>query len=266
MFHYGHKPITDIKKDIRNINILQKNISSFPEPISQIRIKIDVNTFYNDCFEIALLRFIHIIFGKNEKIDMNKLQYLMGNGFVNNELYNFLLEYNTYKNKTEHYNSFDKLKQRIEWCKFLNNREIFKYKYSNKYKLCSSLENIFAFFKYFFNFRNVSQNDNKTLNNLMIFLSDNDNRFSSKIYKNGFIGKNKIFEEMILKIYINGNNLYNWQMYQYSENINNTVGKEITGYSELKYSVYLDKFYVNSSDSSSIDSDKSEVLPVLILT
>lgn len=263
MFHYGYKPTNNIKKDIRNINILQKNIFKFPEPLLQTRVKIDVNTEYTDCFEIALLRFIHIIFGDEKKINMDKIKYLMGDSFVNNELYNFLLKHNSFENETEKYNNF--LKLRIEWCTFLNKRNIFRYKIDNQYKLSSCLQNLFSFFKHFFNFRFFDENDNVTLNNLMLYLSI-DNKFSAKLYKNGYIGKNKIFEEIIIKLYINGNNLYDWQMYQYFENYNNTIGKEITGYSELRYSVYLDKFYVNNvssnnsvnSDSISINSDKSD--------
>lgn len=248
MFHYGRKPINDIKKDITNINILQKNIYTFPEPIFQTRIKINGNIDYKDCFEISLLRFIHIVFGKENRIDMNKLQCLMGNGFENNELYNFLSQNNIFENETNN-NSTIFLNQRTNWCIFLNNREFFQYKIDGKYKLSSSIFNFFSFFKNFFNFRFQIDNDNKNLSNLMKFLNP-ENQIVAKLYKNGYIGKDKIFEESIIKIYINGNNLYNWQMYQYFENNNNKIGNEITGYSELRYSVYLDKFYVNNDDNS----------------
>jgi hypothetical protein len=62
-------------------------------------------------------------------------------------------------------------------------------------------------------------------------------------YNSGYYTSDKIYEETIIKLYLDGNNLYDWKIYQYYENLNNCKGKLITGYSELKYSIYLDKFY-----------------------
>ena len=66
MFHYGRPPINNIKRDISNIEVLKENIISYPEPISDLQIKLN-NLVYQDDFEISLLRFIHIIFEKDNR-------------------------------------------------------------------------------------------------------------------------------------------------------------------------------------------------------
>lgn len=265
MFHYGYKPTNNINKDIPNIGILKNNINNFLEPIVQTNIKIDP-IYYHDSFEISLLRFIHIIFGEGNKINMDKVRYLMGDSYENNELYNFLAQNIKFEKKSGNYTNSYFLKQRMEWCRFLNNRPFFNYKFDNKYKLCSSLGNIFAFFWYFFPFKFKSTNDHKTLSKLMDFLSI-DNEFSAKLFKNGYIGRDKSFEELTIKLYINDNNLYDWYMYQYFEYNDNIVSCEISGNSELKYSVYLEKIYTTDKEEIcdyslktdiSFDSDDSD--------
>ncbi|MBU3733949.1 MAG: hypothetical protein FGM30_05555, partial [Candidatus Fonsibacter sp.] len=202
MFHYGRKPTNDINKDIGNINILQKNIYNYPEPVLSTNIKINNIIEYKDCFEISLLRFINIIFGKDNKIDINKIRRLIGNGYETNEFYNFISKYNNFDIKSDQYTSTFFRDIRTKWCNFLNNRDIFHYKFENKYKLTPSINNFFSFFSYFFNLRFTEESDNKNLSNLMKFLSPN-NHFKAKLYKNGYIGKDKIYEETIIKIYVN---------------------------------------------------------------
>ena len=255
MFHYGCKPNNNIKKDIINIDIFKKSIFNLPEPITQTKIKIGSNYYY-DSFEISLLRFIHIIFGEENTINMDKVRYLMGDSYANNELYNFLLQNNKYERRSVSYSKPNFLKQRTEWCKFLNNRPFFQYKFENGTKLCSSIGNFLTFFWYFFSFKYKSSIDNNTLTKLMEFLSVNK-KISAKLFKYGYIGRDKSFEELTMKIYINDNNLYDWHMYQYYECNDNTMSPEISGNSELKYSVYLEKFYYSYNDESSIYSDLS---------
>jgi len=78
------------------------------------------------------------------------------------------------------------------------------------------------------------------IDRLLNFL-DTDKIFSFKYFLTGNVTSDKIYEDNLIKLYINGNNIYDWQLYQYYENLNNSKGKLITGYSELKYSYYLDK-------------------------
>jgi len=112
MFHYGKRPINNIKRDISNIEFLKKSIVSYPEPISDLPIQINDIT-YQDDFEISLLRFIHIIFKNNNKIDLNKLKNLIGESYLSNDLYIFLA-------KNNNINEYISTRQRLEWCNLLN--------------------------------------------------------------------------------------------------------------------------------------------------
>jgi hypothetical protein len=86
MFHYGKKPINNIKKDFSNIKLFEKIITNYPEPIADLPIKIDA-FLYQDDFEISLLRFNHIIFGNKNKINLEKLKNLIGDSYLVNDLY-----------------------------------------------------------------------------------------------------------------------------------------------------------------------------------
>lgn len=210
MFHYGKKSINNIYEDITNIGLLQNQIKTYPEPVTNLNISIN-DIEYSDDFEVSILRLLHIIFGKFNTIDTSKLK-------DRNEVASFL----TKNNKIRNYIS---VRQRIEWCNLLNNRPFFQYKYQNKYKLQPTLKNLYTFFKVFF--------PSVQLKELINFES----------YNSGYFTSDKIYEETIIKLYLDGNNLYDWKIYQYYENLNNCKRKLITGYSELKYSIYLDKFY-----------------------
>lgn len=224
MFHYGKKPINNIYKDITNIKLLQKQITKYPEPISNLNINID-DIQYSDDFEVSILRLIHIIFGDDSFINLNKLRESIGERYDTNELFIFLSK----NNKIRKYIS---VRQRIEWCNLLNHKSFFQYTYQNKYKLKPILNNLFVFFKIFF--PNLKLNKDNKLNQIFDFFKINFEHF-----KNGYYTTDKIYEEINIKLFLDGNNLYNWKIYQYYENLNNCKGKLITGYSDLKYSIYL---------------------------
>jgi hypothetical protein len=211
MFHYGKKSINNIYEDITNVGLLQNQIKTYPEPVTNLNISIN-DIEYSDDFEVSILRLLHIIFGKFNTIDTTRLKD------NRNEVSLFL----TKNNKIRNYIS---IRQRIEWCNLLNNRPFFQYKYQNKYKLQPTLKNLHTFFKVFF--------PSVQMKELINFES----------YNSGYYTSDKIYEETIIKLYLDGNNLYDWKIYQYYENLNNCKGKLITGFSELKYSIYLDKFY-----------------------
>ena len=218
MFHYGSQPINDIKEDIVNVNQLIKNISQFPKPI------IIINNIYNDHFEISMLRFMHIIIGNNNKISLNKLKYIIGDTCDNNQLYNFFSIYTKYNNTTIN------LEERMNWYNMLNS--------IGCNKMISPIDNLFVFLQTCFPQRKYKNNDQIKLTQLFSSLSINNN-FYVKVYKNGTIFQDKIYEEFTIKIFINDNNMYDWNFYQYYENLNDSKGKFITGYTELKYSKYI---------------------------
>ena len=211
MFHYGKKSINNIYKDITNIRLLKNQIKIYPEPVTNLNISIN-DIEYSDDFEISILRLLHIIFGKFNIIDTTKLKD------NRNEVSLFL-------NKNNKIRKYISIRQRIEWCNLLNNHPFFQYKYQNKYKLQPTLKNLYTFFKVFF--------PTTELKELINF----------ETFNSGYYTSDKIYEETIIKLNLDGNNLYDWKIYQYYENLSNCKGKLITGYSELKYSIYLDKFY-----------------------
>ena len=149
MFHYGKRPINNIKRDISNIEFLKKSIVSYPEPISDLPIQINDVT-YQDDFEISLLRFIHIIFKNNNKIDLNKLKNLIGESYPSNDLYIFLA-------KNNNINEYISTRQRLEWCNLLNEKFYFHYRFQNKYKLSPIISNIFNFFQIYFPLLNLTR-------------------------------------------------------------------------------------------------------------
>jgi hypothetical protein len=230
MFHFGVKPIPNIKKDISNIRALQRNILDFPEPINNHTFLLEN---FNDCFEVALLRFVQIIFGDSGKINLDKVKKLIGETYNTNQLFNFLQKNNKI------FSNIIPTNVRLEWMSLLSEKNVFNYKIENKFLVQPIPENVLNFFTYFFpTFRYEGEKIFDNFNELFKFLN-----FNCKVYKDGWITKEKIYEETTIKIFIDGNNLYDWQFYQYYDNINNQKGKIITGYCELKYSVYINKIY-----------------------
>ena len=124
----------------------------------------------------------------------------------------------------------------------MNEKIYFNYKFNNKYKLTPIIYNIFIFFEIYFPLQITREKTTQNkLNQLLKFL-DIDKTISIKYFITGNFTSDKIYEENLIKIFINENNIYNWQLYQYYENLNNTKGKLITGFSELRYSYYLNKY------------------------
>lgn len=230
MFHYGNQPINSIRDDILNINALQKNILALPEPILSKQV-IDTDFSYSDCFEISFLRFFQILLHKDGLIDLKKLKNLIGETYLDNELYNFFLK-NSIIN-----NNFISSNLRINWCRFLNDRDFLIYKFDSKIKVQPIQQNIIYFFNHFFPLLRIT----KIKEIFKLFSSDNI--YNCKIFNNGWSTKEKIYDESLIKIFINGNNIYDWKFYQYYENLSNLKGKIITGHCELKYSTYIQKYF-----------------------
>ena len=234
MFHYGRPPINNIKRDISNIEVLKKNIISYPEPISDLQIKLN-DLVYQDDFEISLLRFVHIIFEKDNEINLQHLKNIIGETYLTNNLYIFLAN-------NKKINKYISLRQRLEWCNLLNNNMNFSYKFNSKYKLSPIIYNIIKFFEIFFPVLLDRELNIQNKLDKILKIIDTNNKISCKYFVTGYFTSDKIYEENLIKIFINGNNIYDWKLYQYYENLNNDKGKLITGYSELKYSYYLDKY------------------------
>lgn len=189
---------------------------------------------YTDCFEVSLLRFLQCIFNNKLDnklvVDVDRMKYFMLDTpecqqliefFKKNQEIELLEKY--YQNKKS--NGY---KLRTEWCQFLNKRSFFRYKIDNKYELCASLHNLFLFFNVFFPKLYLDQpTDNMKIARLAKKLAIDIN-LQTKISHT----KNQFYNTFDLEIKINDTS-YNWHLYQYFKNDEDSCGKRITGHSEF---------------------------------
>lgn len=229
---------------------------TFPRPVLYAPIEFldnDDVIMYTDCFEISLLRFLHLVFGVDGQINMNQLYKYMDDSIHSKSLYDFFDRNNSYANEPEFYISGEGMELRTKWAVFLNNSKLFKYKKDNKYEVCASIENLLLFFDKYFPKMNVSNDSPKlTLQNIeeyvlvdyyhekikiiMELLSFNY-ELDSQINMSYRLSKeDKIYIDTVMHIYINGFNFFDWQIYQFYEIKENKIGERITGHSDYKIS------------------------------
>jgi hypothetical protein len=242
---------------------MQPNDFIIPEPVKYNSVEVIYDediVSYTDCFEISLLRFIHLIFGKNNKIDLELLQIDMDNSKYCSDLVDFFTLRNYFSNDEYYYFTEIGLVERADWCKFLNDSKIFKYKQEDKYEVCATFENLFTFFKIYFpknNFgsevtlditvNNIESNklfkcyENK-LNKLFKNMSYN---FDVSCKLNYLFNKSKnnktdiIYTEIIVQIYINDDYLLDWKIYQFHNLIDGKITERITGHSDYRFRIDL---------------------------
>ena len=236
---YGHTPTFIKNNDITNNFAI--NYQKYPQPVpyGPVRIiKDNDEEFkmikYTDCFEISLLRFLHLIFGNNGTIDLNKIS--------NPELNYYFSNHNSYHYDTEYYETFDGFQERTNWCNFLNERNIFKYKKENKYEVCASLENLFSFFSHFFNitFENKTYQDN--LNKLADVLNTPNLKIRFELNNFGNTSSDSYYMNSYIKIFVNDDNLYDWEITQYFNVENNCITERVTGHSDYRNSIYINEY------------------------
>jgi len=235
----NNTPINN-KKDITDNFII--NYQKYPQPVPYGPIRIIKDTEdefkiikYTDCFEISLLRFLHLIFGNNGLMVLNQIPNLI----YNNEIYDYFLTNKSFYYDTTYYETTNGFKERAKWCDFLNERTIFKYKKQNNYEVCASLENLFSFFSYFFNifFENKSYQEN--LNKLSQVLSTKDKEIKFELYNFGNMSTDTFYMNSYIKIFVNNDNLYDWEIYQYFKVENNCITERETGHSDYRNSTYI---------------------------
>lgn len=185
---------------------------------------------YTDCFEISLLRFLHLLFGKNNKINLKKLMIFCNN----NELLEFFKNNQIYSNESDYYETRNGFDFRAKWCCFLNNRNIFKYKKEDKYEVCASFDNLFNFFTYFFpniklNYDQVLQNIEENFN---IIFKNVNSKYSAKVDIKITDMDEELYMNSYVSIFANKYNLYDWEIYQY---FNKNNGIRRTGHSDFKF-------------------------------
>lgn len=215
---------------------------------------------YTDCFEISLLRFIQSVFIKKDnqsyKIDIDRMKYFMNeNKFCKQIIKFFTNNPNIYLDQ-DHYEN-DGYPIRTKWCLFLNKRAFFRYKIDDKFELCASLNNLFAFFKVFF--PKIYLDQPSFQDKFLILgeaLSTPECKIEIDINSKSKSNVNQFYFTDTMVISFNNIKLYNWVIYQYFENINGQVKGRITGHSDLHYcKSYNNEVYENVNVDSDIESD-----------
>lgn len=239
---FGNTPTFIKKNDITDNFAI--NYQKYPQPVpyGPIRIIKDNDNEclmikYTDCFEISLLRFLHLVFGNNGKIELNKI--------TNQEL-NYYFSNNTFYYDNNYYETCDGYDERANWCDFLNERNIFKYKKENKYEVCASLENLFSFFSHFFNINFENKNYQDNLNKLANVLSKDNLQIRFELNNFGRKTPDSFYMNSYIKIFVNNDNLYDWEITQYFHVENNCITERITGHSDYRNSIYINEYLENT--------------------
>lgn len=212
---------------------------------------------YTDCFEISLLRFLHSVFitKKNDEyvMDITRMKTFMYQTKECKQIINFFKTNNKIKLESSYYEN-EGYPIRALWCIFLNKRSFFRYKKEDKYEVCASLHNLFAFFKVFFPKITFDQpNDQDRLNSIFSSLSNENAKFSCELVNKTNIKSSQIFYTNTFTISINNIELYEWLIYQYFENADGKFGSRITGHSDLHFALsFLDS--LDDSDCESQDN------------
>lgn len=221
---------------------------------------------YTDCHEVSILRLLHIIFCD---VDDNNEYYLNVDKmkkYATEELCNFFTENNYIKLYLEedYYSTTEALNNlRSDWCVFLNKREKFCYGNSNKYELHATDYNIEQFFRtffptiklpeqklfrnydkeyfeyyklIFFNIFNAFNIDSKQLKCDVTHVSKIINHTIlpySMILQQSYIEDEVCLIETEIKIYIDDDYVYRWDLYTFTNYSEGYILNRLTGHSEL---------------------------------
>jgi hypothetical protein len=227
------------------------------------------NISYTDCHEISILRFLHIIFSKYDEktktlcFDLDKLKNHVDKS---SEIYKYFSHNKIIEQYDSWYSTHDGVIARTKWCNFLNKRKYFKYKIDNKYELCASLYNLEQFFRMFFPkikfppqeyFTKCEEYEDYYRNIIDIIFEtfgmtgeicvthkivDCDKEPFCHYCKNVLIHDQMLLKEAVIKIMINGENVYTWDIFEFFQYSEKYLTGRITGHSELHYAVDLVKW------------------------
>lgn len=239
---FGKTPIFLKEKDVTN-NFIE-NYKKYPQPIPYGPIRVIKNSEdefdmieYTDCFEISLLRFLHLVFSENDRMNLNKIKNLK----CEEQLNSYFSNKSIYR-KSDYYETIEGFNERTNWCNFLNNRDIFKYNIENKYEVCASLENLFNFFSHFFNISFKNENYKNNLENLGKLLSTASKEIRFELNNFGNNSHNSFYMNSYIKIFVNNDNLYDWVITQYFNFENNQITERVSGHSDYRNSIHVNNF------------------------
>lgn len=171
------------------------------------------NNEIDDSFELSLLRFIHLVFSKDGKINFNNLiKYMDMNNSKCQMLYEYFMINPGVMIDYEFYYSNTGLDIRTKWFELLSNHDFLIYK-KNKKELDHTQDNFFIFFEIFFPKLVLSgANCQEKLSNIYSQLNFNFESFEViySTYQN--IVSDVIHSNSLHFIKINGVSMYIWEM------------------------------------------------------
>ena len=81
-----------------------------------------------------------------------------------------------------------------------------------------------------------------------LFTEDKKLRF--ELYNFGNKSTNSFYMNSYIKIFVNDDNLYDWEIYQYFNDENNSITERETGHSDYRNSIYINNFLMNSNSEN----------------
>jgi hypothetical protein len=167
----------------------------------------------DDSFELSLLRFMHLVFSKDGKIDFNNLiKYMDMNNSKCQMLYEYFMINPGVMIDYEFYYSNAGLDIRTKWFELLSNHNFLIYK-KDKKELDHTQDNFFNFFEKFFP-RLLLNGDNsqEKLSNIYSQLNFNFESFEVIYSTYQKIVSSTIHSNTLHYIKINGIDMYIWEM------------------------------------------------------
>jgi hypothetical protein len=190
----------------------------------------------DDCFELSLLRFIHLIFGSNGCINFtNFTKYIDLTKKECEELYDFFLDNPGIFDDAKFYYSEAGINLRKKWVEFLSLRN-FEYKKSESI-INPNIKNLIKFLENFFPKININNNLSNNFLLQEVYSQLNFNWESLELVYGEFqkIIGTSIHQSSVQNIVINKTPIFIWEMTRILEIIEETP-VEIYSNSELRYS------------------------------
>lgn len=132
----------------------------------------------NDNFELSILRLLHLIFSKDNLINLDNLSKFMDmNNKECDELLNFFIDYPGVFNEPDYYYTETGIKMRTIWFDLLSNRTFFNYKCQGK-EIKPTMSNFLSFFRNFLpKLEQTEENKQELLTNIYNQLNFNFESF-----------------------------------------------------------------------------------------
>lgn len=202
-----------------------------PKPFN----KLFSNEVIDDSFELSLLRFIHLVFSSDSKINFDNLIKYMNmekNSCI--ELLEYFENNPGVMNDYQFYYSNTGIDIRTKWFEILKGQKFFTYK-GDEQQIEPTTDNLFEFFEQYFPNLDLSGNTNQEkLSNIYSQLNFNFDNFEVIYSTFQKITGDTVQNSSIQNIQINGVDIYVWEMTKIKDT-SNIQPVELYSESEFKY-------------------------------